>query len=307
MRRAIFFVAVAVLFAAGLSAGRVASNVPKGSDPAIAERGQTPPQSTLPHRIVSLVPAVTEMLFAIGAGDAVVGVSSYDHYPPAVDSRTRVGALVDPDFERILSLRPDLVIVYGTQNDLVNRLTRAGIAMFNYQHAGLADITQTMQQLGDRTGHSADARREVDRIEAGLTAIRRRVAGQSRPKTILVFEREPGALRGMFASGGIGFLHDMLETAGGANVFADAKRQNVQVSTEMLLASAPEVILEVRPSEGWSADRLARERDVWKTLASLPAVRANRIYIFDDDMYLVPGPRVLEAVQHIADVLHPRS
>jgi iron complex transport system substrate-binding protein len=264
-------------------------------------------QTAQPHRIVSLVPAVTEMLFAIGAGDAVVGVSSYDHHPPAVDSRTRVGALVDPDFERILSLRPDLVIVYGTQNDLVGRLSRAGIAMFNYEHAGLADITQTMQQLGDRTGHSAEARREVDRIESGLAAIRRRVAGQHRPTTILVFEREPGALRGMFASGGIGFLHDMLDTAGGANVFADAKRQNVQVSTEMLLASAPEVILEVRPTEGWSADRIARERNVWKTLGSLPAVRSNRIYIFDDDMYLVPGPRVLDAVQRIADVLHPKS
>jgi cobalamin transport system substrate-binding protein len=307
IRRAFIVAALAVLFAACLSAARSASTTPKGSDPAIAERSETPGQSTEPHRIVSLVPAVTEMLFAIGAGDAVVGVSSYDHYPAAVASRTRVGALVDPDFERILSLRPDLVVVYGTQNDLVGRLTRAGIAMFNYEHAGLADITQTMQQLGDRTGHSIEARREVDRIETGLATIRRRVAGQHRPPTILVFEREPGALRGMFASGGIGFLHDMLDTAGGANVFADAKRQNVQVSTEMLLASAPEVILELRPSEGWSADRIARERSVWKTLASLPAVRTNRIYIFDDDIYLVPGPRVLEAVQHIADVLHPRS
>jgi len=264
-------------------------------------------QAAPPHRIVSLVPAVTEMLFAIGAGDAVVGVSSYDHYPPAVDSRTRVGALVDPDFERILSLRPDLVIVYGTQNDLVNRLGRAGIAMFNYEHAGLADITQTMLTLGDRVGRSTEARREVDRIDDGLADIRRRASGQPRPSTILVFEREPGALRGIFASGGVGFLHDMLVTAGGANVFADVPRQNVQVSTEMLLARAPEVILELRPTEGWPADRIARERDVWKALTSLPAVRANRIYIFDDDMYLVPGPRVLEAVRRIADVLHPRS
>jgi ABC-type Fe3+-hydroxamate transport system substrate-binding protein len=90
----------------------------------VETRQQTSATAPATRRIISLVPAVTEMLFAIGAGDAVVGVSSYDHYPPAVETKTRVGALVDPDFERILSLKPDLVIVYGTQNDLVARLGR---------------------------------------------------------------------------------------------------------------------------------------------------------------------------------------
>src|SRR5579863_7425156 len=81
------------------------------------------------HRIVSLIPAVTEMLFAMDAGDEVVGVSSFDHYPPAVETRTRVGALVDPDFERIISLRPDLVVVYATQSDLIARLDRAHLPL----------------------------------------------------------------------------------------------------------------------------------------------------------------------------------
>ncbi len=277
---------------------------------AVGLRPVAAPQTTAaatPHRIISLVPAMTEMLFAIGAGDAVVGVSSYDHYPPEVNTRTRVGALVDPDYERILSLRPDLVIVYGTQNDLVSRLTQANIPFFSYEHAGLADITSTMRALGDRIGHSTEANRETDRIQTGLADIRRRVAGQSRPKTILVFEREAGSIRGAFASGGIGFLHDMLETAGGANVFADVQRQSVQFTAEMLLARAPEVILELRPSNGWSAERLAREREVWKAFASVPAVRTNRIYIFDDDSMMQPGPRVVESVRRMADALHPRS
>lgn len=268
--------------------------------------GQTTPAAT-PHRIISLVPAVTEMLFAVGAGDAVVGVSNYDHYPADVNTRTRVGALVDPDYERILSLKPDLVIVYGTQNDLVSRLTRAGIPYFGYEHAGLRDITATIRALGDRVGHSIEATREADRIQSDLADIRRRVAGQARPKTILVFEREAGSVRGAFASGGVGFLHDMLETAGGANVFADVQRQSVQFTAEMLLARAPEVILELRPTEGWSEERIAHERDVWKTFASVPAVRANRIYIFDDESMLLPGPRVVDAVRRMADVLHPRS
>src|SRR5262249_53298470 len=170
----------------------------------VETRAQSPAASQAPRRIVSIVPAVTEMLFAIGAGDAIVGVSSFDHYPPAVESRIRVGALVDPDFERILSLRPDLVIVYGTQNDLVARPGRANVPVFNYEHAGLADITTTLRKLGDRIGRSADARREADRIEHGLDDVRHRASGQPRPKTALIFERDAGSLRGMFASAGIG-------------------------------------------------------------------------------------------------------
>jgi iron complex transport system substrate-binding protein len=266
------------------------------------QQASAPPQA--PHRIISLVPAVTEMLFAIGAGDAVVGVSSFDHYPPAVETRTRVGALVDPDFERILSLKPDLVIVYGTQNDLVARLGRASLPVFNYEHAGLADITDTIRKLGDRIGRSAEGRREADRIEQGLADVRRRAAGQPRPRTALIFERDAGSLRGMFASAGIGFLHDMLDVAGGTDAFGDVQRQSLQLSVEALLARAPEVILELRPDEAWSADRLARERDVWKTLASVPAIRNGRLYIIADQRVLVPGPRVVEGVRLMFEALH---
>lgn len=279
-----------------------------GSRPATARVETREPSSTVqqaPRRIVSLVPAVTEMLFAIGAGDAVIGVSNFDHYPPAVESRTRVGALVDPDFERILALRPDLVIVYGTQNDLVARLGRASVPVFNYEHAGLPDITSTIRKLGDRIGRSAEGKREADRIEAGLAEFHQRALGQPRPKTALIFERDAGSLRGMFASAGIGFLHDMLEIAGGTDAFGDVQRQSLQLSVEALLARAPEVILELRPDEGWSADRLAREREVWKALGSVPAVRNNRVYILADQRVLVPGPRVVEGVQLMFEALHP--
>lgn len=263
------------------------------------------PQAPVPRRIISLVPSVTEMLFAINAGDAVVGVSSYDHYPPAVESRPKVGALVDPDFERIISLKPDLVVVYGTQNALVHRLDQVHIPMFNYQHAGLADITATMTELGARVGHAADAAREVDRIQRALDDVRRAVAGRPRPRAAIVIGRELGTLRGIFASGGIGFMHDMLEIAGAVDVFGDVKRQSLQATTEILLARAPDVILETYSSAGWTPARLAEERAVWQALPTLPAVRGNRVYILTDEMLLVPGPRVADAVRLLAKTLHP--
>ena len=258
-----------------------------------------------PARIISVVPAVTEMLFAIGAGREVVGVSSHDHYPPDVESRPKVGALIDPDFERILSLKPDLVIVYGSQVDLLARLTRVGIPIFHYTHAGLADITETIERLGERIGRVEEARREVVRIRSELDEVRRLVAGRRRPRAALLFDRELGSLRSMFASGGVGFMHDMLEIAGATNVFDDAKRQSLQVSTETMIARAPEVILDMHPSATWTPARIESERALWLALPSLPAVRAGRIHILADNLLLIPGPRVTVAVRMMAKAIHP--
>jgi len=261
-----------------------------------------------PVRIISLVPAVTEMLFAIGAGGRLVAVSSYDAFPPEVKRLPSVGALIDPNVERILSLKPDLVIVYGSQVDLKEQLARARIAVFDYRHAGLADVTTTIRSLGERTGDAAKARELADRIEQGLRDVRARVQGRARPRTLVVFGRERLALRGLYASGGIGFLDDMLDVAGGANVFADVKVQAVQASTEQILATRPDVILEIRAANSAfpSGDR-ASELSVWKVLGAVPAVRNNRVLFIFDDRLVIPGPRVVEGTIEMARALHPAA
>jgi iron complex transport system substrate-binding protein len=143
-----------------------------------------------PARIVSLIPAVTEMLFAIGAGEQVVGVSTFDTFPKEATTRPRVGGLFDPNFEAILTLRPDLVIVYGSQEELIRRLGRASIPIYSYRHAGLADITDTLRAVGKRTGHSLRADALAAQIESDLDAVRKSVAGKARPRTLMVFGRE---------------------------------------------------------------------------------------------------------------------
>jgi iron complex transport system substrate-binding protein len=258
-----------------------------------------------PQRIVSLVPAVTEMLFAIGAGPQVIAVSSYDQDPPEVRQLPRVGALLDPDVERILSLKPDLVVTYGSQSDLKQQLERASIAVFDYRHAGLADITATLRRLGAAAGQSARADEVAASIERALAKIRQRAGLGPRPRTLLVFGRERGALRNIYASGGRGFLHDMLEAAGGTNVFADVDRESVQVTTELVLARAPDVILEVRSADIGSAADAAREVQSWSPLASVPAVRNKRVVGLTGRGLTVPGPRVAEIVERMFQALHP--
>jgi iron complex transport system substrate-binding protein len=256
-------------------------------------------------RIVSLVPALTEMLFAIGAGPQVIAVSSFDEFPPQVKSLPRVGALLDPDMERILALRPDLVLSYGSQTDVQAQLARANIRVFSYRHAGLNGIFTTLKDLGAAVGRPADAERLARDIRGGLDAIQARVRGRPKPKTLLVFERDPASLRSVYVSGGVGFLHDMLGIAGGVNVFADVARESVQPSIETMLARSPDVILEVRATGLLAAADVAQAKRVWGALASVPAVKQGRIEILTGEHLVVPGPRVVQGTEAFARALHP--
>ena len=258
-----------------------------------------------PQRIVSLVPAVTEMIFAIGDGARVAAVSNYDHFPAAVTKLPRVGGLLDPSVERILAIKPDLVIVYATQKELIERLDRAGIAYFNYQHKALPDILTTIRAIGERIGSADRANRLASEMQRSLDEIRAKTAGVAHPATLLVFERDPASLRNVYASGGYGFLHDMLEIAGGQNVFASVKQQAVQASTEMLIASKPEVIVELLYGDSLKNADVAKELRAWDALASVPAVRSHRISALTGDEFVVPGPRVVDATRKLARTLHP--
>ena len=257
-----------------------------------------------PSRIISVVPAVTEMLYAIGAGPQVVAVSNFDRHPPEIERLPRVGALLDPDVERILALRPDLVIVYATQTDFREQLERASVPTFLYTHSGLSSISTTMLALGARTGHTQEAQRAAQSLEAGIAAIRDRFDGRARPRTLLVFGRDPGTLRNIDASGGRGFLHDMLEVAGGTNIFADIARESVRASSEQILVAAPEVILEIRAGDAPSAAMLAQDLEVWRRVPSVPAVRDGRVHVILGSELVIPGPRILAGIDRIARALH---
>lgn len=257
-----------------------------------------------PRRIVSVVPAITEMLFAIGAGPQVVAVSSYDEFPPEVKSLPKVGALLDPDTERILALRPDLVVVYGSQSELETQLGRAHIRTFSYRHGGIATTLASIRDVGVATGHRRESDELVSRLQAQLDAVRGRVKGRPRPRALLVFDRQPGTLREVYASGGVGFLNEMLEIAGGTNVFADVPRESVQPSIETLLARAPDVILEVRAA-GLNEENTSNQVDAWTALSSVPAVKNRRVLQLIGDYLVVPGPRLGTATEAFARALHP--
>jgi iron complex transport system substrate-binding protein len=258
-----------------------------------------------PERIVSVVPALTETLFAIGAGDDVVGVGTFDTHPPEVATRPRVGGLLDPDMEQIFALRPDLVVFHGSQQDQIEQVTRAGIDTFTYVHGGVDDTLTVIRRLGARTDRQADAEQLAASIEDRLAALRTRLAGRDRPRVLLVFGREPGSLRNVYASGGTGFLHDMLEAAGGENVFAELPRESLPLTSEAILTAAPDVIVELTYDERMAASSQASEIAVWDRLSSVPAVRDRRVHLLLGNQFVQPGPRMADATEAIARALHP--
>jgi iron complex transport system substrate-binding protein len=219
------------------------------------------------RRVISIIPATTEMLFAMGAGDRVVAIGSYDRNPPEAQKLPRVGALLDPNIEQILAMKPDLVVLYGTQTEFKRRMERAHIPVFSYTHKGLADITETMRLLGARVGVEAAANALASGIERQLADIRQLVANSPRPKTLLVFGRERGTLRNIDASGGSGFI-------------------------------------ELRYSR---EDMNAADAVAWNALPAVPAVRNHRVYLLTGDDYVVPGPRVAGATRKMAAILHPEA
>jgi iron complex transport system substrate-binding protein len=278
-----------------------------GAGPVTSGVAQPAAAPAPPRRIISLVPALTEMLFAIGAGPQVVAVSSFDTYPPEVAPLPRVGALLDPDVERVISLAPDLVAIYGTQTDLKRQLERAAIPVFEYRHGGLADVFTTIRALGQRTGRGSRADEVAGGLERRIEAIRQRTAGGARRRVLLVFGREMGSLRNIYASGGRGFLHDMLTAAGGVNAFADIQREAVQATTELVLTRAPDVILELHEDKAWTAANTAETIAIWGRLAAVPAVKDGRVHVLAGEGLVVPGPRVADAIERIAGALHPET
>jgi len=295
MRKRTLGVGLAIV--AGLVAGCQA-----GPQPATRASRQPPSPST-PQRIVSLVPAGTQMLFAIGAGPRVVGVSSFDRDPAEVRRLPKVGALLDPSTEQIVRLRPDLVVIDASQVEVRDTLTGMRIPVMTYSHPGLSDIMKTIRELGARLGLEVPAGRVAAVMESRLDRVRAGVAGRPRPSALIVFGREPASLRGIYASGGVGFLADIVDVAGGRNVFADIRRESLQAGTEIILAARPEVIVELQPGEGGAGIRQAES--AWQALASVPAVANRRVYVLVGDEFVVPGPRVAEAAERIARLLHP--
>jgi iron complex transport system substrate-binding protein len=253
-----------------------------------------------PRRIVSLVPSVTEDLYAIGAQEALVGVTDFCDYPPQARSKTRVGDMLAPNLETVVGLKPDLVVATrsGNAKETFDQLRRLGIPVYLVDPVSVADVLRLIAGLGDLTGRRDGAAAVSAALERRLAAVRARVEGRPRPRVLYVLWPEP-----LIVPGRGSLVSELIALAGGLSVTADQGPGYPRMSLEAAVGRAPEVIILAR--HGGPAGPAALPQ--WQRLESLPAIKGGRLYAVDGNLLHRYGPRVAEGLESIARLLHPEA
>ena len=247
-----------------------------------------------PRRIVSLNPSTTEILFAIGAGGRLVGRTTYDRWPEAALAIPDLGNGLRPNVESVLAARPDLVLLYASDDnrEAARRLRAAGVATAAYRVDRIADFRRVTLALGALTGDSVAARATVDSVGATVERVRGATASLPRPTVFWPLYDQP-----LLATGGGSFLNELIDVAGGTNVYGFLPEPSPRITVEDLLQRDPQVILLSPESR---ARYVADPR--WKALR---AVRGDRLLVVDTMLVFRPGPRLGEAARSVAQLLHP--
>ena len=263
--------------------------------------GAQPARPAIPQRIISVVPSATETLFSLGCGSRIIAVGEYDRVPPEFGERPRIGGLLDPNIEKIIELKPDLVVTYGTQDLLQGRLRALGIRLYPFMHGDVDHTLQFMLDLGATVGAEDQARDIVARIRKTFDEIRAN-APAVHPKVLLVHNRSAGSLGSSYTIGSQAFQHQLIAIAGGVNIFGDVDKEALQPSVEEIIVRAPEIIIETLAPPVSDAAAVQRRAD-WQALTNLPAVKNNRTYILAEDYMLLPGPRLDVAARRFAEII----
>lgn len=247
------------------------------------------------QRIISLTPHMTELLFAAGAGGQVVGTVEFSNYPPAAQRIARIGDSAQLDLERILALKPDLIVVwqYGNAQRQLDKLLRLGIPVYYNEPRRLADIARAIEQLGRLAGTEAAALPAARAFAARAAELRERYAGRAQVTLFFQIWDKP-----LMTVSGAHLISDVIRLCGGRNVFADLKLLTPQVATEAVLAADPEAIGGVTAEAGQAGNL-----DAWKQWPRLQAVARRNLFVIDSDLISRNTPRILEGARELCEHL----
>jgi iron complex transport system substrate-binding protein len=250
-----------------------------------------------PQRIVCLTAETTEIAFALGAGDRVVGVDDFSNFPAEALSKEKVGG-VKVSLEKVVSLRPDLVVTVKFSDGTIEGIAASGIPVLVIDPQRLLDVPRTAVVLGTAVG--ADGQALASDIERKLEALRARTASIS-PKPRVFHEVDASDPAKPFTVGPGSFIHELIELAGGTNIAARTGSAFPQLSVEEIVSADPEVIVLGDSDYGVTKEQVAA-RPGW---SGVTAVRTGRVAAISGDLVSRPGPRVVEAAELYAKILHP--
>lgn len=257
-----------------------------------------------PVRIVAMAPSLTETLLALDLGDRIVGLT---RYCPPVPGAVSIGGYFDPSYETIVSLDPDLVIVMQSHDELHKRLGKLGLNTLRVDQHDVEGILASVETIASRCGVDKRGLELAASLRAELDEISAAVAGRERPKTLVIVGRQPGGgkIGALWAAAGDTFYDDVLDLAGGVNAITSTSIRYPELSREGLLAVDADVILDVLADGGARELSSVEAAADWREFRDLRAVREGRIHILMEDFVVIPGPRIVDTVRRVAELLHP--
>ncbi len=254
--------------------------------------------------IVSLAPNITETIFALGEGDRLVGVSDFDDYPIAVNALPRVGGYIDPDLEQLSLLSPALVIVPGQHAQVSSFGEMNQIPVLNIHMDNLETIHAGIDTIGQALGVPEKAAELKAKIDADLNALREALKPYPRKKVLIVLGRERGDLTNLQTAGGSSFISEMVEAAGGDNIYKSASQPYLEASKETILLEAPDAIVEIQAGKSLTRNQTQALYNDWRFLDTVPAVKNGAIYYITESHAMRPGPRIADVAKIIARKLY---
>lgn len=262
--------------------------------------GRTVTLAGPPQRIVSLVPSATELIFALGGEGRLIGVTDYCDFPAAARRKPSVGSMLTPNLERIVALRPDVVIASdsGNRQETFIQLGRLGIPIYLVHADRIAEMMDVAGRLGELTGRQAAVGLLRARLERRIRQVRTAVERRGRPRVLYVLWPDPLIVPGRDA-----IVTELIGLAGGDSVTAGEPTSYPRFSVEAAVARAPEVIVLARHGTGTAP----LPRDAWERLTSLPAVKAGRVHAVDGNLLHRYGPRVVDGLEELARAIHPEA
>lgn len=262
-------------------------------------RGQEIRLESPPQRIIPLAPSLTEILYALGVGDRVVGVTQFSHYPPEAGLKPKVGSYINLNVEKIISLGPDLVIgtVDGNEPGTVRMLKEAGIRVFLLDPRDLSQIIASVAILGRVCGVPETGDCLAARLQERVNRVLEKTASRKRPLVFLQINIQP-----IMSVSRTTYHHDLIRLAGGINMTGDEPQNYPRINLEEVLRRKPEVILISSMARGGRFEKALRE---WMKWPSIPAVRNNRVYLIDSDLIDRPSLRIVSGLEAMARFIHP--
>lgn len=260
-----------------------------------------------PKRIISLSPSLTEMLYAVNAGSRLVGVTRFSHYPPQVKKLPKIGGYTDPNYEAILALRPDLVLVLKEHTQAIRRLHALGIPVLPLHNESVAGILESIITLGKRVGHTDEARQTVARIKRDFKLIQRATRNTKKRRVLLVVGRSNGVgpIKNAYIAGHEDFYSSLIRMANGANAY-QGQLAFPLISTEGMIELNPDLIIDVTTIQAPSLEQTKKTIQRWVNTFPKGQITTSQIHVLSQGYMVIPGPRINLIAKALAEAIHPK-